>query len=179
MYNLPEEESIKTFIAALEVRKDDVFERIQTHFSAEFYEMLKQEIRWHRSCYGAYSSKTNLKHVKLQSSFLKRDIEQQVQNEDCNYKNVLSSEGNTVDWSMCIICQLTKYKGSETLSQVLTEIAQSTLRKAAEVLKDQEMQVRTSDTDIIAYKAQYHRGCYQKYVSKSKKYVSNTSKRRF
>ena len=77
---------------------------------------------------------------KLQSSFLKKDIEQQVQNEDCNYKKVLHSEGNTVDWSMCIICQQTKYKGSEALLQVLTEIAQSTLRKAAEVLKDQEMQ---------------------------------------
>ena len=96
-------------------------------------------------------SKTNLKHVKLQSSFQKKDIEQQVQNEGCNYKKVLRSEGNTVDWSMCIICQRTKYKGSKALSQVLTEIAQSTLRKAAEVLKDQEIQFRISGTDLIAY----------------------------
>ena len=53
MYNLSlaREESIKTFIAALEVRKDDVFERIQTHFSPDFYEMLKQEMKWHKSCY--------------------------------------------------------------------------------------------------------------------------------
>ena len=130
--------------------------------------MLKQEIKWHRSCHGAYTLKTNLKHVKLQSSFHKKDIEQHVQKEGCNYKKVLRSEGNTVDWSMCIICQRTKYKGSKALSQVLTEIAQSTLWKAAEVLKDQEMQFRISDTDLIAYEVQYHRGCYQKYISKSK-----------
>ena len=165
--SLAKEESIKTFIAALEIRKDDVFERIQTHFSPDFYEMLKQEIKWHSSCYGAYTSKTNLKHVKLQSSFQEKDLEQ-VQNEGCNYKKVLRSEGNTVDWSMCIICQRTKYKGSKALSQVLTETAQSTLQKAAEVLKEQEMQFRINDTDLIAYEAQYHSGCYQKYISKSK-----------
>ena len=166
--SLAKEESIKTFIAALEIRKDDVFERIQTHFSPDFYGMLKQEIKWHRSCYGAYTSKTNLKHVKLQSSFQEKDLEQQVQNEDSNYKKVLRSEGSTVDWSMCIICQRTKYKGSTALLQVLTETAQSTKRKAAEVFKNQEMEFRVSDTDLIAYEAQYHRGCYQKYISKSK-----------
>ena len=69
---------------------------------------------------------------------------------------------------MRIIYQRTKYKGSKALSPGLTEIAQSTLRKAAEVLKDQEMQFCISDTDLIAYEAQYHRGCYQKYISKSK-----------
>ena len=109
-----------------------------------------------------------MKPVKLQISFQKKDREQQVQNEGCNYKKVLRSEGNTFDWSMCIICHQTKYKGLKALSQVLTEIVQSTLRKAAEVLKDQEMQFRISDSDLTAYEAQYHRGCYQKYISKSK-----------
>ena len=141
--------------------------------------MLKQEIKWHRSYYGAETSKTNLKHVKLQSSFEKKDIEQQVQNEGCNYKKDLRSEGNTVDWSMCIICQRTKYKCSKALLQVLTEIAQSTLRKAAEVLKDQEMQFRIRDTDLIAYEAQYHRGCHQKYISKSKNMCQISAKEGF
>ena len=54
---------------------------------------------------------------------------------------------------MCIICQRTKYKGSKALSQVLTEIAQSPLRKASEVLKDQEMQFGIRDTDLMTYEA--------------------------
>ena len=73
---------------------------------------------------------------------------------------------------MCIIGQGTKYKGSKALSQVFTETAQSTLRKVVEILKDQEMQFHIIDIDLIAYEAQYHRGCYQKYIIPNSKNMS-------
>lgn len=51
--------SVKNFISKLQIRQDDVYERLSPNFDV----LYKKEVLWHASCYATYTSEQNIKYA--------------------------------------------------------------------------------------------------------------------
>lgn len=153
---------IDTVLAASQVRRDDVYDRITPYAHDE---LLSREISWHGSCYGSYTSKRNLSFVSTAGKSAAEDGDE---TRSLDWEN-RSSRSNTskINWSLCMFCQRTKHKGNKTLVVVSTSDACQSIFEAAEARGDHALLTNIREVDLIAAKAKYHSACRARYVSKS------------
>ena len=105
---------------------------------------------WHRSCYGTFTSKTNIQrlHDRRQS---------------CSYgkaspcKPLTRNVVHHVNWGLCIFCQKRKREGTH---QVMSKEVQHSICASADM--DFKLKCRIGDNDLIAYEAHYHASCKNK-----------------
>ena len=94
--------SVKNFISKLQIRQDDVYERLSPNFDV----LYNKEVLWHASCYATYTSEQNIKYAtKHQSSMVqKADIKcAKATNELC--ARISRSKAVPHDWSKCLFCK--------------------------------------------------------------------------
>ena len=158
--------SVKNFISKLQIRQDDVYERLSPNFDV----LYKKEVLWHASCYATYTCEQNIKYVtKHQSSMVqKEDIKRaKATNELC--ARISRSGAVPHDWSKCLFCKNRTHKKEKVMQMVSTLTACRTIMQYAETKGDEDM-LRVLigvNNDLVAAEAKYHKSCYASYVSKS------------
>ena len=158
-------ESIKKFLDAGRIRQDEIFERA----SLDTEEIYTKTVLWHKNCYKSYTSRTNLERfqrslsVNTSKTPLANIPEHEVLNDRAATRQSLGS--TPVDWSLCLFCQKTKFKGERLLINLCTKQAEQSLRNAADVLKDDFLKRKIALPDLIAQEAKYHKVCHQNYLS--------------
>ncbi|EDO46217.1 predicted protein [Nematostella vectensis] len=129
---------LKSFLEAVEVREDEVKERIRAESLANV------NIRWHGRCHQSNTSKRNL-------SFVKRPFPTtQAENDEPEPRRPRKK----------------KNKGSVTLSNVSSTDSSNTIREAARIRNDEDLLLNINGVDLIAAKAKYHCECRSTYVAK-------------
>ena len=73
----------------------------------------------------------------------------------------------SVDWSLCILCQKKKYKGVKELISVASFDSCQAIVDAAIARDDQRLLLNIKGVDLIAKEAKYHGKYRSKYVSKT------------
>ena len=121
--------------------------------------------KWHRQCYQEFTNKNKLDRL-LSSD---HDSNPTQSNIDCNNWSSTAACSETFDWkSMCLFsgisCQVKSQKAHMSRVTSLKSV-QDSLLNAAERRKDCILKERISGVDLNAKAAQYHRKCYQMYVS--------------
>lgn len=98
-----QQSSIVNFISKLQIRQDDVYERLDREL-----EKLKENsgVLWHSSCYASYISHENLKYGKKGLNEKTRSGKEEKMENDQNHAGRLSrSKVTTNDWSKCLFCK--------------------------------------------------------------------------
>ena len=116
--------------------------------------------KWHRSCYGSFTSKTNIQRVLSRCQDKPVQFSEELPSSSTSTpltRNIVQH----VDWNMCIFCQKRK---REPIHQVMSMQVQSSIHQIASV--DYKLKCRIGDNDLIAYEAHYHSWCKSK-ASKS------------
>ena len=105
--------SVEQVISALEVRQDEVSQRISSE------DLLRRDgdVLWHSSCYETYTSKQNLQYHTVQPS---SDIEVQRRKRDTPF-----------DWSRCIFCKNVTKKKARQLINIATFEACNSIKESA------------------------------------------------
>ena len=73
----------------------------------------------------------------------------------------------SVDWSLCILCQKKKYKGVKELISVASFDSCQAIVDAAIAPDDQQLLLNIKGVNLIAKEAKYHGKCRSKFVSKT------------
>lgn len=146
--------SIAKFIECAKLRNDEIFRRIEPDLTNNA--LLVGTVKWHKSCYSAYTSNENVKYqATTQPEALVPEPSASV---------TLRSSATATNWSLCFVCQQGKCKGERDLTQVVTMQVYDTLMHAAEYRSDEKMMTKIRGEDLVAIEAKYHRGCYQRYT---------------
>lgn len=156
------ESSVQTLIRAINLRKDEVYNRLR----ADLSELCNRELQWHSSCYAAYTSEHNIRH----SLPAKEEGGEILQHGSADVGSRLSrSFSEPTDWSKCFICGNKTHKKIKDLHNICTFEACTSILKAAESKSDEKMLhvLRSSNNDLIAAEGKYHKSCFASYVSKS------------
>lgn len=142
--------SVEKVISALEVRQDEVSQRI----SSEDRLHREGDVLWHSSCFETYTSKQNLQYQTVQSS---SDIEVQRRKRDTPFT-----------WSKCIFCKHVTKKKDRQLINIATFEACNSIKESAEARKDCELLnvLESVNYDLIAAEGKYHKACHASYTSK-------------
>ncbi len=158
--------SVKKFISKLEIRQDDVYQRLSPNFDV----LYENEVLWHTSCYATYTSEQNIKYMSNHQSST-------VHNENVKYTEAASepcamisrSKAALHDWSKCLFCKNRTHKKEKVMQSVSTFTACNTIMQCAEAKGDQDMLrvLMGVSNDLVAAKAKYHKTCFASYVSKS------------
>lgn len=154
--------SIEKVISALEVRQDEVSQRLSPN---DLRNVEGKDVFWHSSCYETYTSKQNLRYCATQSS---SDVEAEGR-----------KRGTSFDWSKCIFCQNTTRRKDKQLINIATFEACNSIRESAEAREDHELLsvLQSVNYDLIAAEGKYHKACHASYVSKmniKRKYDAST-----
>ena len=102
------ETGILKLTAALQQRKDDVWERLKDNCN----QFDKLNILWHRNCYAKYTSARNIKHAK-KGCFAQTPAvvsQSKAQNEELPASRSVRSQSSGMDWSLCMFCQRKTHK---------------------------------------------------------------------
>ena len=155
------ESSIDTFNRALNLRKDEVYDRLHK----DVPNFLNQDVFWHSTCYSSYTSEHNIQHA---TGIHESKEESEAGNEETRRVS-RSSAGVHIDWSKCFICRNKTYKKCREMHNVCTFEACESVRKAAESKGDEGMLhvLISVNNDLIAAEAKYHKTCFTSYISKS------------
>lgn len=146
--------SIQNFQSAMEIRRDDVFDRL----SPDLASLTDRQIVWHSSCYETYTSRQNLRYMIDKTDELAKMPE----------STARRVQRISFDWSKCFFCKNKTHKKDTKLINILTFEACESVKNAAEVKNDEEMlHTIRSVNDLIAAEAKYHKACYSSYTSKS------------
>ena len=94
----PQAASIRTLIAALEARDDDVLHRLKQDIDNLF----ELPVRWHSSCYGSCTSVHNLKYATPQRAETSLTAPN---NSAIETPRTSRSQTPPMDWSSCIFCK--------------------------------------------------------------------------
>jgi len=155
--------SIVNLISKLEIRQDDVYERLSPYFS----QLYENEVLWHASCYATYTSLQNMKYVSSASK-QEGNLEEA---EGTTASSIRSSRSNVAphDWTKCLFCKNRTYKKERVMQNVSTFEACNTIMQCAEAKGDQDMLhiLLGVNNDLVAAEGKYHKTCYASYVSKS------------
>jgi len=147
--------SIIKFVHCAKLRNDEVFRRIEQDIEGKSLRS-SIEVKWHKSCYSSYTSNENVKYFAVTPPSQTDDIP--------SLTPMLRSTTCSTNWQLCFVCQKGKCKGEKDLAQVASQQVSSTMLRSAEYRNDEEMIRRIRNEDLIAVKAKYHRGCYQRYT---------------
>lgn len=147
------ESSVETFISALSLRQDEVYERLYPKISNQ----RDLELFWHSSFYSSYTSQQNTRYAtssKVSAPFLTED------GFNVEEKRFSRSAITPTDWSSCLFCCNKTHKKVREMQ---------TIKKAAESKGDEPMLqlLRSVNNNLIATEAKYHKNCFASYVSKS------------
>ena len=86
--------SITTLQKALDLRKDEVYERL----GKEICNLASCDVLWHATCYSSYTSSRNLAYATGNHN------EGEVRSLDETRRVTRVSAGFSIDWSKCFIC---------------------------------------------------------------------------
>ena len=162
-----------SFVAALKIRKDEVFHSLLQVVSS-LDEIDTLQINYHRSCYKSYTSKQNCSTFKSVSF---NDIADdsycdQLKSDNPSTSNALCvttrSKLRTVDWINCIFCNKKTFKKDRNLHSIESDERVKNICCVAETSDDQTMIKLLSHPDFRS-KALYHSGCITKYLLKKPK----------
>ena len=146
--------SIQNFLGAMEVRRDEVFDRL----TPDLVTLTDRQIVWHSCCYETYTSRQNLRYVIGKN-------QEQATTPESTTKRV---QRMSFDWSKCFFCKNKTHKKDKKLINIATFVACESIKKAAESKNDKDMlHILRSVSDLIAAEAKYHKACYSSYTSKS------------
>ena len=146
--------SIQNFLSAMELRRDDVFDRLEPDLAT----LKDRQMVWHSCCYETYTSRQNLRYVVDQNG-------EQAKMPESTAKRV---QRISFDWSKCFFCKNKTHKKDKKLTNIATFEACESIKKAAEAKNDEKMlHTLRSVNDLIAAEAKYHKSCYASYTSKS------------
>ena len=120
------------------------------------------ELLWHRNCFSAFTSSTNLSNLSTQS------------NKDDTLSSPSSSRALRKAFSfkeLCFFCGQKSYKKDKKLLLVSTFEFGETLKKRVEEKNDFEIIRRVGGEFIklVALDARYHKGYHSKYTVEEKK----------
>ena len=143
--------SIQNFLSAMELRRDDVFDRLE-HDSPT---LTDRQIVWHSCCYETYTSRQNLRYM----------VDQNCEQAKIPESTAKSVQRISFDWSKCFFCKNKTHKKDKKLINIAIFEACDSIKKAAEAKNDEEMlHILRSVKHLIA---KYHKSCYGSYTSKS------------
>ena len=146
--------SIQNFLSAMELRRDDVFDRLEPDLAT----LKDRQMVWHSCCYETYTSRQNLRYVVDQNG-------EQAKMPESTAKRV---QRISFDWSKCFFCNNKTHKKDKKLINIATFEACESIKKAAEAKNDEKtLHTLRSVNDLIAAEAKYHKSCYASYTSKS------------
>ena len=161
--------SIKTLVSALEIRQDDVYQRLKP----DLYSLEGTSVHWHSKCYESCTSKRNLSFVHSRRSASSptpsEASDSSKESSTCETTRVSRSQIAPTDWSKCLFCKNKTYKKNKTMTLASTFQAGDKIMQAAREKGDNEM-VMILDAvrgDLVAAEARYHSICYASYISKS------------
>ena len=150
--------SLDTLKRALELRRDEVYDRIYD----ELPSLANEELVWHSICYSSYTSEKNIRSA-IGTHTCEDDGDEQQR------RASRMSASVSVDWSKCFICRNKTYKKDKKMNKVCTFEACQNVREAADNKGDEVMihALISVNYDLIAADAQYHKTCFASYISKS------------
>ena len=163
--------SIQTLVAALELRRDEVYERLKSDFDS----LATADVKWHSNCYEKWTSKENLRYMqRRRSAFSPTPAEEskigtQSETSLTETSRVSRSQSTSTDWTMCLFCKKKTHRRVKEMTMVRTFQACETIVQAATAKGDEDM-LRTTgavSNDLVAAEARYHRACHASYISKA------------
>ena len=98
--------SIQDFLSAMELRRDDVFDRLQPDSAT----LTDRQIVWHSCCYETYTSRQNLWYVVDQN-------DEQAKMPESTAKR---AQRISFDWSKCFFCKNKTHKKDKKIFIFLT-----------------------------------------------------------
>lgn len=158
--------SVKIFISKLQIRQDDVFQRLSPNFDV----LYENEVLWHASCYATYTSEQNIKYASNQrSSTMQREKIKFAETTSELCARISRSKAVPHDWSKCLFCKNCTHKKEKVMQSVSTLSACNTIMQCANAKGDQDMLrvLLGVSNDLVAAEAKYHKTCFASHVSKS------------
>lgn len=120
---------------------------------------------WHKDCYSAYTSKSNLASRKIDASLADSPNNVCLQQGSQSHTRTSTRHIAHFNTSLCMFCQSVKRGGgTKKLSEVNTKEGAQTLHGITKVRHD-EIFLRINDVDLMAVKAKYHQTCRANYVN--------------
>lgn len=134
------------------------------------------EIYWHSTCYKSFTKQVNAKSNCANKSVPKDDFGRKK-----NISDGPSTRSSAVsfDWeSMCVFsniaCNVSRKR--DPMSKVTSQSVLKNISTSAERRGDWVLIRRLSNVDLVAVGAQYHRKCYQAYISERNIKANSTEK---
>ena len=157
------ETSWLTLTNAALVRKDHVYDKLQSYFKGE------PRGCYHRNCYQWYTHKQKLERLKR-----KRELQNEVPADTDDSSRTTKSRRSAVPRTklvQCVICQTSKTSKSpgvryEPLTSLETMTASENLLQAAKIRRDHRVSLAIEGQDLVAIEVKYHRSCYREYTRK-------------
>ena len=157
------ETSWLTLTNAALVRKDHVYDKLQSYFKGE------PRGCYYRNCYQWYTHKQKLERLKR-----KRELQNEVPADTDDSSRTTKSRRSAVPRTklvQCVICQTSKTSKSpgvryEPLTSLETMTASENLLQAAKIRRDHRVSLAIEGQDLVAIEVKYHRSCYREYTRK-------------
>ena len=147
------ESSISNLISKLQIRQDEVYERLKTDFNL----LHENEVFWHTSCYATCTSKQNIKYAAKAVTEVEERAKKST--EPGSSERVSRSGVAPHDWSKCLFCKKRTYKKEKSMINASSLEVAETIRRSAEAKGDHHM-LRIFlgvNNDRVAAKANYHK----------------------
>ena len=157
------ESSISNLISKLQIRQDEVYERLKTDFNL----LHENEVFWHASCYATCTSKQNIKYAAKAVTEVEERAKKST--EPGSSERVSRSGVAPHDWSKCLFCKKRTYKKEKSMINASSLEVAETIRQCAEAKGDHHLLriLLGVNNDLVAAEAKYHKICHASYISKS------------
>lgn len=127
------------------------------------------EMKWHKTCYVKFTAESRLERLRNKPD--PRDIEDNNGAESIDEQDgrVSRSSNSTVNWNLCIFCQLVNIIGIRNVSTM--GLSEKIINLAK---NDLVMRVRLAGiSDLIAAEGKYHLKCLVQFEQKHKRSMKN------
>ena len=163
--------SIQLCVAALEMRRDDVYERLKLDLDT----LTSIDVQWYSKFYETWTSKENLRWFQKKgsvSSPTPSNVSITSTQSDPNVagnSRVSGSQSTSTDWTVCLFCKKKTHKKIKQMTMVRTLQACETIVQTATVKCDEDILRITGavNNDLVAAEARYHKDCHATYISKT------------
>ena len=168
------DKGISSFVNAVMLRQDEVFDRLQTIIQHE-NQFLAMKPLCHRGCRSEYTHKRNIEKYTKKRKKKCDDITQDLSVTQTSSAGTSSSTRSTkpqIDYKACFICNKERdLKGNRHLFLIATEQRRNSIQEKAKQLNDQDIllkiQGHSCETiDMIAADYRYHKVCMDQYLNR-------------
>ena len=152
-----------TLFDAINKRQDDVYRRLYDEFNSLSLVPLN-EIKYHRSCYKAYTSKRNLQRFVS-------DVPECSNTSNDASVSTMKTRSKTlpqINWDYCIFCRQKAIKKDRKLKRIESSERVKYILNAARGKFHYDL-LSLLTVDDVQEKAQYHSACITNYLLKWKK----------